>query len=81
MNTWTVSLRLFLGAALILLVVAITGCGGETGSAPSSSASGEPAGDLTLFAYEDGFVPKYIEPFKEQYPSVNLRTSVYDSGD
>jgi spermidine/putrescine-binding protein len=82
MNTRLVSLRLFLGAAVVLLLVAIGGCGAGTGSPPSSSStSGEPSGELTLFAYEDGFVPDYIAAFEKQYPSVNLRTSAYDSGD
>ena len=81
MNARRVSLPLFLGAALILLVALTAGCGGGTDASPSQSATGEPTGDLTLFAYEDGFIPAYIAPFEKQYPSVKLRTSAYDSGD
>jgi spermidine/putrescine transport system substrate-binding protein len=68
--------------AVLLLPLVANGCGSDSGSEPSPSAtSGPVAGDLTLFAYEDGFVPGYIKGFKEQYPDVKLRASAYDSGD
>jgi spermidine/putrescine-binding protein len=70
---------------LIVLAVAVpvmAACGDEEASpAPSGTAPTEVSGDLTLFAYEDGFVPKYVKPFKEAYPDVNLKASAYDSGD
>jgi spermidine/putrescine transport system substrate-binding protein len=72
---------------LVLSVVVVAGlalaaCGGDEASpSPSSTAAAEVSGDLTLFAYEDGFVPKYIKPFEDAYPNVNLRASAYDSGD
>ncbi len=75
-------------AAVVVLVLVlpllaiIAACGSEEDAAPSPSAtSGPVAGDLKLFAYEDGFVPGYIKGFKEQYPDVNLMASAYDSGD
>lgn len=72
-------------AALALTVAALMafvafGCGSGGTSKPSTSG-GPPHGDLTLFAYEDGFIPPYIAGFKKQYPNVNLRSSAYDSGD
>jgi spermidine/putrescine transport system substrate-binding protein len=67
---------------LALLALAAAACGGEEAT-PTSTATNpaDISGDLTLFAYEDGFVPKYIKPFKEKYPNVNLKATAYDSGD
>jgi spermidine/putrescine transport system substrate-binding protein len=75
------------GAIVILVLVLpllmiLAACGSDEGDASSPSASSGPvAGELKLFAYEDGFVPGYIKGFKEQYPDVDLRASAYDSGD
>ncbi len=67
---------------LALAAVLATGCGsGSGGPSTTAASSGPPGGNLTLFAYEDGFIPQYIAGFKKQYPNVNLRTSAYDSGD
>lgn len=69
-------------AVLVAAVLVVAACGEEEpASSPSATAPAEISGDLTLFAYEDGFVPKYIKPFKEKYPNVNLQASAYDSGD
>jgi spermidine/putrescine transport system substrate-binding protein len=77
-------LPLFVVLAALLLPAAVllgAGCGSGKKSTPTASSTGAPHGDLTLFAYEDGFIPPYIKGFKDQYPNVNLRTSAYDSGD
>lgn len=67
---------------LVLLAFAAAACGGEDETASTGATTpAEISGDLTLFAYEDGFVPKYIKPFKDKYPNVNLEASAYDSGD
>ena len=76
---WSVGVAVL---AVFFLCIGLAACGGgDTSPSPTGSSAGEVSGDLTLFAYEDGFVPKYIDPFKKQYPNVNLRTSAYDSGD
>ena len=68
--------------AILVLVVLAVACGSSGTAKPTATASGGAvAGDLTLFAYEDGFVPAYIKAFKQQYPDVHLRASAYDSGD
>jgi len=65
-----------------LLASVLAACGpGESAEPQSAASSGPVAGDLKLFAYEDGFVPAYIKGFKRQYPEVNLMTSAYESGD
>jgi spermidine/putrescine transport system substrate-binding protein len=67
---------------LALATILATGCGsGSGGTATPATSGGPPSGNLTLFAYEDGFIPQYIAGFKKQYPNVHLRTSAYDSGD
>jgi spermidine/putrescine-binding protein len=79
-NRWIVSVVVLVLA--LPLLAAVAACGSGDNPQPSSSASSGPvAGDLKLFAYEDGFVPGYIKGFTEQYPDVNLMTSAYDSGD
>jgi len=78
------TIPMFVMALLVVVALAlvVSACGGDETSTPTSSAtSGPVAGDLKLFAYEDGFVPGYIKGFKEQYPDVNLMASAYDSGD
>ena len=86
MRTSKVRTRVPLLIALLLVVaglaLAVAACGGNNAATPTSSTSSGPvAGDLKLFAYEDGFVPGYINGFKKQYPNVNLMASAYDSGD
>lgn len=39
------------------------------------------AGDVTLFGYEDNFVPEVIDPFLEKYPDLHVRTAVFSSND
>ena len=83
------SARLLPSLAILCLVVLGAACGGGGGgesASPSAATTtattpAEIAGDLELFAYEDGFTPGYIGPFKKMYPNLNLRATAYDSGD
>jgi spermidine/putrescine-binding protein len=81
--------RLLPWLAVVCLGVIVAGCG-STGASetatPAAATTGvttpaEIAGDLELFAYEDGFTPGYIGPFKKMYPNLKLRATAYDSGD
>jgi spermidine/putrescine-binding protein len=74
--------RIAIGVLAILMISGLLGaCGSDDATPSAASASGPPTGSLRVFAYEDGFAPAYIKPFKKQYPDVDLRTSSYDSGD
>jgi spermidine/putrescine transport system substrate-binding protein len=72
-------------ALLVTTLAAVTmGCGGGGGGStatPSAGASAPVAGSLTLFAYNDGFTPGYINPFRKMYPDLNLKATAYASGD
>ena len=74
-------------AALLVAALALAACGGDeetTAPSPSTSATPEPeeiSGKLTVFAYEDGFVPEYLAGFYEKYPNVDLKASAYEDGD
>ncbi|HEY7762729.1 MAG TPA: extracellular solute-binding protein [Actinomycetota bacterium] len=46
-----------------------------------STAAGEPTGTVTLFGYEDNFVPEVIDPFLAQYPDLDVQTAVFASND
>ena len=82
MSTKSYRSTILILAVLVVACLALAACGDEgTSPSPSASAPAEVSGELTLFAYEDGFVPKYIKPFKEAYPNVDLKASAYDSGD
>jgi len=70
-----------IGVLFLCGVAAACGGGGGSTPGPTSTNPADVKGDLTLFAYEDGFIPPYIAGFKKQYPNVNLRASAYDSGD
>ena len=70
-----------IGVLILCGVAAACGDGDGSSPGPISTNPADVSGDLTLFAYEDGFIPQYIEGFKKQYPNVKLRASAYDSGD
>jgi spermidine/putrescine-binding protein len=53
-------------------------------TAPSSTVSGAPAsvaGAVSLFGYEDNFVPEIIDPFVEEYPDLEIQTAVFSTND
>ncbi|HET6475291.1 MAG TPA: extracellular solute-binding protein [Thermoleophilia bacterium] len=79
---------LILAAVLVgALALVLAACGGDeetTAPSPSTSATPEPeeiSGKLTVFAYEDGFVPEYLAGFYLKYPNVDLKASAYEDGD
>ena len=78
------SLLLFAGLlAFSLAAVACGGNGGTTGS-PSTGGSVAPediTGTIRLLSYTDGFDPKYMESFHEQYPNITLKTSAMSSNE
>jgi spermidine/putrescine transport system substrate-binding protein len=71
----------------LLAIVAASCSSGDTPGAASStgagggSAAGEPAGAVTLFGYEDNFVPEVLDPFVAEYPDLDIRTAVFGSND
>ena len=40
-----------------------------------------PSGTVTLFGYEDNFVPEVIDPFLEANPDLDVRTAVFRNND
>jgi spermidine/putrescine transport system substrate-binding protein len=87
MSTKRHRLPILILAALLVAAMALAACGGDeetTAPSPSTSATPEPeeiSGKLTVFAYEDGFVPEYLAGFYEKYPNVDLKASAYEDGD
>jgi spermidine/putrescine transport system substrate-binding protein len=62
------------------LVAAACSSGGD--DEPTEGASGgPPTGTVTLFGYEDNFVPEVIDPFLEANPDLNVQTAVFGSND
>ena len=55
-----------------------SGGGGTAGEAPAPT---EVSGSLTLFGYEDNFVPEVIDPFLSRYPDLDVRTAAFSSND
>ena len=78
------SLLLFAGLLAFSLVAAA--CGGDGGTTGSPSAGGSVApeditGTIRLLSYTDGFDPKYMESFHEQYPNITLKTAAMSSNE
>jgi spermidine/putrescine transport system substrate-binding protein len=71
---------------MFLTVVALIGAscsggGGKSGASAGASAGGKQTGTVTLFGYEDNFVPEVIDPFLERYPDLDVQTAVFASND
>lgn len=86
MSTKSQRVAILILAALVFSLLALAACGEEETAAPSPTTSATPepediSGKLTVFAYEDGFVPEYLEGFYEKYPNVDLQASAYEDGD
>ncbi len=45
------------------------------------SSGGPPTGTVTLFGYEDNFVPEVIDPFLEANPDLDVQTAVFSNND
>jgi spermidine/putrescine transport system substrate-binding protein len=71
---------------MFLTIVALIGTscsdgGDDPGPSAGASAGGKPTGTVTLFGYEDNFVPEVIDPFLERYPDLDVQTAVFASND
>jgi len=82
------AMRTILGITTVIVVglcaAAAAGCGDKASTQDSGDTSAEPgqvSGSLRLFAYEDGFAPKYLKPFRQQNPDLDLQAAAFDSGD
>ncbi len=70
-------------AILSVLIVVGAACSSDPTSAPASGGGspGPVQGTVTLFGYEDNFVPEVIDPFFAAYPDLEVRTAVFSSND
>jgi spermidine/putrescine transport system substrate-binding protein len=71
-------------AAAMLAVACSSGDGGSDEQSAGSGASatpGAPSGVLRIFTFEDSQIPEVLDPFKEQYPDVEVQGAAFDSGD
>jgi spermidine/putrescine transport system substrate-binding protein len=67
--------------SIFALIGASCSDGDEPGPSAGESADGKPTGTVTLFGYEDNFVPEVIDPFLERYPDLDVQTAVFASND
>jgi spermidine/putrescine-binding protein len=66
------------------LIAAACSSGTDTPSSDVSSSApsgGSVAGSVTVFGYEDNFVPQVLDPFVAEYPDLDIRTAVFGSND
>ena len=63
------------------LVAAACSSGGDEEPTQGGTSEGPPTGTVTLFGYEDNFVPEVIDPFLEANPDLDVRTAVFGSND
>ncbi|NPA06363.1 MAG: extracellular solute-binding protein [Chloroflexi bacterium] len=65
--------------ALALGVLVLAGCGGETSASPTPAAAeaGVEPGPLVLYSYEETVTDEFLQPFREKYPQVELKTAVF----
>jgi spermidine/putrescine-binding protein len=63
------------------LVAAACSSGGDDEPTEGATSGGPPTGTVTLFGYEDNFVPEVIDPFLEANPDLNVQTAVFGSND
>jgi spermidine/putrescine transport system substrate-binding protein len=81
-------LRTTVGVAVLAMLAAACSGGGsdnvDRSPEATSSAVANPVdvtGTIRLLSYTDGFDPKYLESFHEQYPNVKLETSAMGSNE
>jgi spermidine/putrescine transport system substrate-binding protein len=81
--------RRFLLAWVLALALVMASCGGggekaepKTPTAGAASVAPEDiTGTIRLLSYTDGFDPKYLAGFHEQYPNITLKTSAMSSNE
>jgi spermidine/putrescine-binding protein len=77
-------MRARLGSIALVVAIAATACSSSTSEQSSDGATSEPssvAGTVTVFGYEDNFVPEVIDPFIKANPDLNVQTAVFSSND
>jgi spermidine/putrescine-binding protein len=81
-------LRTVAGLAVVaMLAAACSGDGTDGAASPTDGSSVEPqnpaeiTGTVRLLSYTDGFDPKYLAGFHEQYPNIDLETSAMGSNE
>lgn len=72
--------RLIVLVSVSMLIASACSSGGDDEPAPGD-ASGALSGGLTLFGYEDNFVPEVIDPFLEANPDLKVQTAVFGTND
>jgi spermidine/putrescine-binding protein len=72
--------RLIVLVSVSMFIVSACSSGSDDEPTPGAS-SGAVTGNLTLFGYEDNFVPEVIDPFLEANPDLNVQTAVFGSND
>ena len=77
-----------LAAASVVLVIGVACSNGGTSTPEAtgggSSATTNPAditGTIRLLSYSDGFDPKYLASFHQEYPNIKLETASMDSNE
>lgn len=74
--------RVFVGVLAAALLAASCGSDGSSeGAADKDSPPARISGSLTLFGYEDNFVPEVIDPFLAKNPDLDVQTAVFSSND
>ena len=73
--------RLIVMVCVLGLVTAACSSGGDDEPTDEGSSAGPLTGTVTLFGYEDNFVPEVIDPFLEANPDLNVQTAVFGSND
>jgi spermidine/putrescine transport system substrate-binding protein len=73
--------RLVVLVFVLGLVAAACSSGGGDEPTEGASSGGPITGTVTLFGYEDNFVPEVIDPFLEANPDLNVKTAVFGSND
>ena len=75
-----------LGLAVLALSLGAVACSSTSSSGPpatggTTGSSAPVTGSVTLFGYEDNFVPEVIDPFLAAYPDLDVQTAVFSSND
>src|SRR5262245_51080976 len=76
--------RLVLLCVMGLIAAACSSGGDAEPSSTGSAPPGSPApvtGTVSLFGYEDNFVPEVLDPFEAMYPDLDVKTAVFGSND
>jgi spermidine/putrescine-binding protein len=75
--------RFWVAPLLFVIVGAACSRGGDGGGDARSTPGGATrvTGTVSLFGYEDNFVPEVIDPFRARYPDLDVKTAVFSNND